>query len=444
MTSGTFSTYPIASIYVNRADRQRRELRDIESLAESIHRIGLINPPVISREGELIAGERRWTACKSLGWTAIPVQFVDELDEKSLKRLELEENVKRLDLTWQEECLAVRAYHQLCKEEDSAWNAERTAEALGYSGQSVGRFLAVASEIEAGNEKVLSADKFSVAHNVVQRNNERKRASQLSSVSATAIQLVVDNTGEQETDDTVLREPERPSIPLICADFHSWQETYDGPLFNLIHCDFPYGINVTDAPRQNSAIQDTYADDPDVYRRLLHRLALAMHNVVAESAHLIFWFDMKYYQETYDALTGMGWACANHPLIWHKLDNSGVAPDPQRLPRRTYETAFFCHRGDRKLTSVGARSNSFGFPGNRSDAIHVSEKPLPVLRHFLSMVCDEYSSIFDPTAGSGNSIKVGLQLGATAGLGLELSPEFHAAAIANWWTGGGFRETHND
>lgn len=438
MTSGTFSTYPIASIFVNRAGRQRRELRDVDTLAESIHRIGLINPPVIKRDGELIAGERRLTACRALGWTAIPVQFVEDLDEQSLKRLELEENVKRLDLTWQEECLAVQAYHQLCKEDDNAWNAERTAEALGYSGQSIGRFLAVAGEIEAGNEKVLSADKFSVAHNVVQRNNERKRASQLAAVSTVGIQLVVDNTdtGSGEVLGGLSEQSPgieaRSVVPLINTSFHLWQETYDATPFNLIHCDFPYGINVTDAPRQNSAIQDHYADSPDIYYSLLERLALAMSNVVADSAHLIFWFDMKYYGETYDQLTAMGWAVAAHPLIWHKLDNSGVAPDPQRLPRRTYETAFFGHRGDRKLTQVGARSNSFGFPGSRADAIHVSEKPLPVLRHFMGMICDEYSTVFDPTCGSGNAVKVALALGANSGLGLELDPEFHAAAVANW------------
>jgi DNA modification methylase len=131
-------------------------------------------------------------------------------------------------------------------------------------------------------------------------------------------------------------------------------------------------------------------------------------------------------------LEDMGWQINPFPLIWHKSDNAGVAPDPQRGPRRTYETAFFGIRGDRKLTQAGTKSNSFAFPGNRAEAIHVSEKPKPVLRHFLSMVCDEYSTVFDPTCGSGNALKVGLELNANDVLGLELSEEFYNNAVAGW------------
>jgi len=157
-----------------------------------------------------------------------------------------------------------------------------------------------------------------------------------------------------------------------------------------------------------------------------------MDNLIAESAHLIFWFSMEKYQPTFEFLSGIGWEVNPFPLIWHKSDNAGVAPDPQRGPRRTYETAFFANRSDRRITQAGAKSNSFAFPGNRGGAIHVSEKPKEVLRHFMSMVCDEYSLIFDPTCGSGNALKIGLELKANTVLGLELSEEFYNNAIAGW------------
>lgn len=421
MTSGNFKTFPITSIVVDRGDRQRRQLTNIEELAESIHRVGLINPPVITSDGLLVAGERRLTACRSLGWTSIPVQFVEDLDQYELRCIELDENVKREDLPWQDQCLAMHELHKLRLENEEGWNAEKTAQATGFTSGHVNKLLTVAREIIAGNEKVATADKFSVAHNVVTRNNERKRTSVLANV-ATAIKDVV---GESE---------EKPPevIPILNADFHEWQQDYEGPKFNLIHCDFPYGINVTNAPRQNSAIKDEYDDSPTVYWDLLMRLALGMDNVVAESAHLIFWFSMDFYEETRAHLTRMGWKVNPFPLIWHKSDNAGVAPDPQRWPRRTYETAFIGSRGDRKLTQVGARSNSFAYPGSRDDAVHVSEKPRPVLLHFMGMVCDEYSLVLDPTCGSGNSIKVAKQLGATTVLGIEKSETFWQDAIRSW------------
>src|SRR5437667_7760504 len=105
MTSGNFRTIPTSSIIIQRSDRQRRELTAIDELAESIQRIGLINPPVVTADGVLVAGERRLTACRALGWTSIPVQFVEELSDYELQTIELEENVKRVDLPWQDQCL---------------------------------------------------------------------------------------------------------------------------------------------------------------------------------------------------------------------------------------------------------------------------------------------------------------------------------------------------
>jgi ParB family transcriptional regulator, chromosome partitioning protein len=425
MTSGKFKSFPVPSIIANRPDRQRRELTGIEELAESIHRIGLINPIVITEDGVLVAGERRLTACRSLGWTSIPVQFTSDLSEYELHCIELEENIKRVDLPWQDQCLAIDRFHKLKVSNEPDWNQEKTAQALGLASGTITKQLSVASEIVAGNEKVATADKFSVARNIVERNNERKKTSALSNADtaiASVLGLENDEMGERS----------KPQIPILNCDFHQFQEVYDGPPYNLIHCDFPYGINVADSPRQNSAISDHYADSADVYWDLLARLGVGMGNMVAESAHLIFWFSMEKYGVTKSKLQEMGWEVNPFPLIWHKSDNAGVAPDPQRTPRRTYETAFFCARGDRKLTQAGAKSNSFSFPGNRSEAIHVSEKPKEVLRHFMSMVCDEYSLVFDPTCGSGNALKVGLELKANAVLGLELSKEFYENAVAGW------------
>jgi ParB family chromosome partitioning protein len=133
MTSGQFTNFPIDQIWVDRAKRQRRDLPDIPSLAESIGRSGLINPPVIRRSGELVAGERRWTACKSLGWTALPVQFVEDLSELELHIIEFEENVRRVDLPWQDQCTAVEQYHKLKAKQDPDWTARKTAQALGLS-----------------------------------------------------------------------------------------------------------------------------------------------------------------------------------------------------------------------------------------------------------------------------------------------------------------------
>ena len=437
MTSGNFRSFPLSSIIANHGDRQRGlNSNHVDELAESLNRTGLINPIVITSEGVLVAGAHRLAAAQQLGWTNISVQFVEDLSDYDLQIIELEENLKRKDLTWQEECLALERFHGLkCSYEDD-WTQAQTAAAVGIADSFVTRQLAVAKALNEGNENVLKAEKLSVAINLVARANERKKTSTLNSVDAlfkakTEVSKEVSETNSEEFSNQkriVERVP-----PILLADFHEWQADYAGPKFNLIHCDFPYGINVASGPRQNSSITETYDDSPEVYWALMGTLLKGMENVVAESAHLIFWFSMHHYSRTLESLGNMGWTVDPFPLIWHKSDNSGVAPDPQRKPRRTYETAFFATRGDRKLTERGTRSASFSFPGKIGDEAHMSAKPQPMLEHFLSMVCDEYSTFLDPTCGGASALKAAEALGAHSVLGLEKNEDFFTTATMRYY-----------
>lgn len=410
MTSGNFTTFPVDKVWVNREKRQRRELHGIPELAESIKRTGLIHPPVILRTGELIAGERRWNAMKLLGWTHMPIQYADELSEVELHVIELEENVRREDVPWQDQCLAVERYHKLRAEQDAEWTSVKTAEALGFSAAEVSHKRAVAKEIEAGNERVVAAPKYSVARGIVQRDTERRKASTVKGIA-------VDNEAEPE-----------PAAPLLHADFHEWQKAYKGEPFNLIHCDFPYGVNIAGHGQTASGKFGGYVDNKEDYWKLLETLEAGMKNVVAESAHLIFWFSMDYYQQTAVELTKMGWSVNPFPLIWFKADNTGVLPDPHRGPRRLYETAFFASRGDRKIVQAVGNCTAAGV----DKSIHMSEKNPNVLRHFMRMVVDEYSTVLDPTCGSGNAVKVAASLGANRVLGIERDEEFYNLAKEHW------------
>lgn len=399
-----------ASIWVDREKRQRKDLGDLGPLMRSIAERGLIHPPIVTREHEIVAGERRWTAITQLGHSHIEVRYVDEVPASEIHMIELEENIRRVDISWQEQCLAMETWHRLKMEEDPLWNQAQTAEELGVSKEDVTVKLALARELATGNEKIVGVDKISTARNIMRRQTERKKQAALASLE-----------GEK---------PETKKVPLLLADFHEWAAAYTGPKFNFLHCDFPYGVNANKQQQGvNVAMHGTYADSPDVYFALLDTLEMAMGNVVAEHAHLMFWFSMDFYQTTLDRLTFMGWKVNPFPLIWHKTDNTGLLPDPQRGPRRIYETAFFASRGDRLI--VQAVANCVGHPGSDKE-IHMSEKPEAMLRHFFRMMVDDNSTVLDPTAGSGNAIKVAQRLGASYALGLEKSEEFYNRAVAAW------------
>src|SRR5215831_2093528 len=130
MTSGEFHSIRVTEITVDRLNRQRKEIKDVSELASSINSIGLIHPLVITRDYALVAGERRLAAITSLGWSHVSCQYTDELDPVELELLELEENTKRVDLTWQERVAATEKYHNLKGLGDPSWNQAKTAKAL--------------------------------------------------------------------------------------------------------------------------------------------------------------------------------------------------------------------------------------------------------------------------------------------------------------------------
>ncbi|OUO92547.1 chromosome partitioning protein ParB [Gordonibacter sp. An230] len=103
---------PIDSVSPN-PDQPRTNFKreELEELAASIEKDGLLQPilvrPVGSQEYQIIAGERRWQACKIVGLSTVPVRIKEADDDKALE-LALVENVQRSDLNPIEEAYGYR------------------------------------------------------------------------------------------------------------------------------------------------------------------------------------------------------------------------------------------------------------------------------------------------------------------------------------------------
>lgn len=126
-------TLPITDVLVE--DRQRIDYGDLDTLAASLTTYGLIQPIIVNQEKRLIAGGRRLKAAQSLGWTMIDVAYKETLSVDELHELELEENVRRKNMAWQEECLTIAKIHSI-KVRDRAlngesWGQRETAELFG-------------------------------------------------------------------------------------------------------------------------------------------------------------------------------------------------------------------------------------------------------------------------------------------------------------------------
>jgi N6-adenosine-specific RNA methylase IME4 len=134
---------PVGEIRVGA--RNRRDLGDVASLAQSIDEIGLLHPIVITPDNTLIAGARRLEALKLLGWKMAPVTVVD-LDQ--IVRGEFAENTERKPFTPSEMVAIAAAIEPLERAKAKQRQGERTDKHLeNFSTSSSGRALDKAATI---------------------------------------------------------------------------------------------------------------------------------------------------------------------------------------------------------------------------------------------------------------------------------------------------------
>ena len=101
----------------------------LQQLAESIRENGLLQPLLVRPlpEGggyQLVAGERRWRACRMAGLTEVPV-VIREIDDQKTMELALIENLQRENLNPMEEAMG---YHELMETyglTDICWTCPR-------------------------------------------------------------------------------------------------------------------------------------------------------------------------------------------------------------------------------------------------------------------------------------------------------------------------------
>ena len=139
---------------------------NIRGLAESIREHGLIQPIVVRPlpngiSYQIIAGERRWRACKLLKMEEVPV-IIRETDELEAAQLAIVENVQRADLNPVEEAMAYRALM-----DKYGMTQDRLAEVMGKSRPYIANLTRLLSlpeealtalsngEISVGHAKVL-------------------------------------------------------------------------------------------------------------------------------------------------------------------------------------------------------------------------------------------------------------------------------------------------
>lgn len=152
------SWIPIDSISVG--DRRRKELGDLDKLAESIKELGVIEPLVVTADRRLLAGKRRLEAARRAGLRDVPVFVKEADDELTARRIEQDENDLRKAFTLSERHEAAEGIRKLIEtgEREVPKGADKREYIAGVAGfDSVTTMRRVAAVVEEGAPELVEA-----------------------------------------------------------------------------------------------------------------------------------------------------------------------------------------------------------------------------------------------------------------------------------------------
>ncbi len=415
-----------------------RDVGDIISLANSISRVGQIQPIAVARKEFiqggayndenpkkrflLLAGKRRYTALKSLNTAIILVRMYghegDILTPSRIRQIELDENTEREDMTWAEQVnLTVQIRDHLEEEHGKSLagspvtkgaRLEDIGEVLKKSKMSVSRDIKLAEAIKT-NPKIAKAKTKKDALRILQMQ-ELKR------VEAEMVKRrqVLDAEYTSKLDNLLNR--------YIVGDSLEELKKLSDNSFYFAELDPPFAINMA----EDKKTRPNLAEFPDwtvsFYQEYMPKVCTELYRVMRTDSWGIIWFgfDSKAgYTFILLALQSAGFTVDAIPLIWEK--GSGHGSDLVHRFPSTYEGFLYFRKGSPPLATQG-RPRVFQYPAVRTDRIHETEKPIELYKEIIRTFCTTWSDNLSVFAGSGTFMEASLEMGREV-IGFDISQE---------------------
>lgn len=400
---------PVEDIII-KSNRQRRDLDQskILELAGSIGQNGLIHPLVVrmaDSEYTLVAGERRMKAIEHLHFLGAeftcgeyevpdgccPCLYLGDIDPIDAEEIELEENIRREDLSWKERADAVSRLASLrAKQAASDGTAPPSVATIAeeVAGSSEGQHQEnVRQDIILGRaladpkraEVIKNATSRKEAFKLLKRHEESERHAALgASLGATFSSSL--HTLQRGDCLSVMSEMPAETFDVVCSD----------P---------PYGIGANDFADSGgkAAGGHRYDDTYESWRLLIEPLSRHLFRVAKAQAHLYLFCDIDRFHELRAAAEAAGWEPFRTPLIWY---NPGAirAPWPEHGPFRRWQAILFAIKGKRTVTRL--YSDVITSPSDPNLG-HMAQKPVALISDLLLRSVRPGDTILDPFCGSG-------------------------------------------
>ena len=342
--------------YVNNARTHSPE--QLTKLRSSLREFGFINPVIIDREFNVIAGHGRIAAAKEEGMEEVPCVFVDYLTEAQKKAYILADNRMALDAGWDEELLRI--------EIESLQGADFDVSLTGFGEDEL-------ADLFAGDgEKDVKDDDFDLS-------------------------AALEKAAFVERGDiwTVGRHR------LVCGDATSAEDVaalMDGKKANLIVTDPPY--NVAFKSGSGLSIQNDSMENGEFYTFLYNSFQNMAEHLEKGGAAYVFHADtegLNFRKAFVDAGFHLAGVC-----IWVK--NSLV------LGRSDYQWQHepvlygFLKNGKHPWYSDRKQTTIWNYDKPKRNKNHPTSKPLDLLGYPISNSSQENAIVIDTFGGSGSTM----------------------------------------
>lgn len=388
------------------ANRQRRifDATKMQEFSDGIAKRGLLHPIVLRVVGEdyvLVAGERRLRAIRDIyllggsfthdGETVpaqmIPYTLLSDLSELDAEEAELEENVLREDLTWQERAAAhsriasLRSRQAAAKGEVAPTTAAIALEVRGSSEginqETTRRELIVAKHLD--KPEIKAAKTVDEAFKLLKKAEAQDKARELGA----SVGLTFNASMHQ----------------LHNADCIPWLAACPNESFDVILSDIPYGMGADQFGDSGGVAAGAhgYKDDEETFKRIVAAIKRESLRITKPQAHMYLFCDIGAFGWLHDEMAEAGWSVFRTPLIWYK--KAGMrAPWPDCGPQRKYETILYAVKGKRPVLKM--LGDVLEYPAD-ANLGHAAQKPVALFEDLLSRSCLPGNSALDLCCGSG-------------------------------------------
>ena len=382
-TTSEMQMVPIGKLipYVNNARTHSED--QITKLRSSLREFGFINPILIDRDYNVIAGHGRLTAAKAENFDEVPCVYVDHLTEAQKKAYILADNRMAEDAGWDEEMLRIEI--EALKEQ--AFDLSLT----GFDEDEIAGFFddEEAQDDNFDEDKALEAPAFVEPGDVWIIGRHRL--------------MCGDST-----------KPEDVSVLM------------DGKKANLCITDPPYNC-AYEGGTGMKIMNDKWDDSKKFYQFLLDAFKNVYANLADGGAFYCFHSDaekVNFFNATVDAGFHYSTTCiwVKNALVIGRMDYQ-MRHEPVIYAFK--DTAKHKFYGDRKQTTV------WEFDKPTKSKLHPTTKPLPLVAYPMRMSSMENSIVLDLFGGSGSTLMAAEQQNRIAFL-MELDPKYASAIVRRY------------